>query len=207
MGGSPRQANILRAVEYRPTGTENNKCRRCTVPYYSTCNSATHSKPGTGSTPEVRWYKKECNPRPDRFSIGSDPPSSLVTWNRPNSASTRLLGSWPFLSNPPTNRGGRGGLGSTMTVGGGRPSTGGITGSHEVCAWVGNQFREPAPRRGTKVKVASGAERCNSHVFAFPYILGPRLDPLPYFQGSDLLLSEGSQNTGYAWAHPMLNIS
>ena len=43
------------------------------------------------------------------------------------------------------------------------------------------QFFEPAPRRGTKLKYASGARRRNSRVFAFPCILGPPTQPSSIF--------------------------
>ena len=116
MGKSPRQAKSRQAVEYVPTGTPNNDYRRCTVPSWLTCNSATCSKHGTRSTPEARWENKECTPRPYRLSVDSDPPSSLVTWNRAGSASERFSGSWPVPSTSPIYRCGQGGLGSTLMV-------------------------------------------------------------------------------------------
>ena len=116
MGSSPRQAKSRQAMEYRLTWKENNECRRCTIPSRLTCNIATCSKPGTKSTPEARWAKKEYTPWSDRFSVDIDMPSSLMTCNRTEISSTIFLGSWPVPSTSPTDRGDRGELGLTMVV-------------------------------------------------------------------------------------------
>ena len=61
------------------------------------------SKPGTGSTQEARWANKECTPRPERFSVNNDPPSSLMTWNLVKSSLTRFSGvSQSQAPHPPT---------------------------------------------------------------------------------------------------------
>ena len=109
-----------------------------TVPSGSTCRSPICSKLGTGSTPEARWARKECNTRPDRFSGDSGRPSSFFTWNRVDNAMTILLGSRTFLSISSTDQGGGRGSRSTMTAGGRRLSAVGVTRSHEACDWVGS---------------------------------------------------------------------
>ena len=116
MGSSTRQTKSCRDMEYRPNRTENNECRRCTILSSSTYIRATCPKPGTGSTPEAMWSKKECIPRPDHFYVDSGPPSSLVTLNHSVSSPTISLGSRPVPSTSPTNRGGQGGSRLTMTV-------------------------------------------------------------------------------------------
>ena len=103
-------------MEYRPIGTENNECRKSTIPSRFTCGRATRSKPGNGSTLEARWDRKGCTPRPDRFSVGSGPLSSLLTWNRSDSALMRFLGGQPFPITSPNDQGGLGGSGLTMVV-------------------------------------------------------------------------------------------
>ena len=67
-------------------------------------------------------------------------------------------------------------------------------------------FSKPAPRRGTKVKSASGAKRHNFLIFSFPRILGPSLDSLLYFRRYFHLPLEGSQNPGYAWGQPSYDL-
>ena len=177
LGRSPRQAKSRRAVEYRPNETENKKCRRCTVLSWSTCNSANHSKPRTRSNLEARWSNKECTPHPDHFSVNSDLPSSLVTQNRANSASTRSSEIRPVPSTFPINRGGRRGQIRPCWLGVRHPLDGSITDSHKVCICVDNHFRDPAPRQRTKVKTVSVTESRNSCVFAFSRLL--RLPTLP----------------------------
>ena len=115
---SPWQTKIRRDAEYRPTGADNNKCRKCIIPSYSIWIKETHSNPRTRSNLEDRCPKEEWSPRPDHFSIDSYPPSYLVTRNRSNSACTRSPGCLPVLSTSPTNRGNLGGSESTMTFGG-----------------------------------------------------------------------------------------
>ena len=114
----PWQAQNLQDMDYRPTGTENNECRRCTIPSCSTCISSTRSNTGNRSTPEARWRRNELIPQLDRFSVDSSPTSALVIRKRDDSAPTILPGIRTVPSTSPTNQGGRGGPGSTMTVGG-----------------------------------------------------------------------------------------
>ena len=80
-------------------------------------NRTPQGTPGNRSTPEARWARKKCTPWPDRFSVNSGPLSSLVTRNCANSALTRLLGIQLVLSTSRTDRGVRGGSGSTIAFG------------------------------------------------------------------------------------------
>ena len=71
-------------------------------------------------------------------------------------------------------------------------SAGSVTISHKAYAWVGNPFRETAPRRGTKVKSASGAKRHNSRVFDFPCIFGtPKSTLFRIFEGLTIFHQRG----------------
>ena len=154
MGSSPRQAKIRRAVEYIPTRTDNNECRRCTVQSYLTFRRATYLIPGTRSTPEASFLRKEWSPQPDRFSVDSGPLSSLVTWNRTD----EIFGEWSGTKHPPQpTETAQGGRGQPWRSGGWISAAGGITGSHEACDWVINRFCEPEPRQRENVEAASDA--------------------------------------------------
>ena len=49
-------------MDYRPTRTENNKCRRFNDQSWLMQSRAGLSNHSTGSTPELRWLRKECGP-------------------------------------------------------------------------------------------------------------------------------------------------
>ena len=118
VGRSPTKAKSRRFVEYCPTATEKNECRRCTVPSRSTPSKVSSSIPGTGSTPEAKCPSKACMPHPYRRSEESAPPplSSCVTRKRANRSPTSLLGSRLVPRTSPTNQGGRLGSESPMAA-------------------------------------------------------------------------------------------
>ena len=101
-------------MDYRPIDTEDNNCRKCTVPYGSTYIRATHSKPGTRSILEARYNREECIPRPDHFSMDSGPLSFIMTQNHADSDPIRSSGIWRVLRTSLTDRGVQGGSGPTM---------------------------------------------------------------------------------------------
>ena len=98
----------------------------------------------------------------------SDAPSSLVTRNHAKIDSTRLSVVGQYQAPLPPTEAARGGQGLPWRSGGICPLAVNVTGSNEACAWVSNQFSDPKPRRGTKVKAASGVKRHNSNFLPFP---------------------------------------
>ena len=149
------------------------ECSTCAFPSGSTCRIPTRSKPGTDSTPEARWVRKECNTRPDRFYRDIGLPSSFATRNRAENAARRSSRSRPVPSTSPTDRSGGGGVkvdhdcrGSGVCQTEASPEL-----TRPVPMWVPIP-RDNTKKTRTKVKDAGGAERRNSRVFTFLCILG-----------------------------------
>ena len=182
LGRSPLQMKSRRSVDYRATGTENNECRRYTIPSWLTPIRADRSNPGTVSTPEARCPYKEWRPQPDRLSVNISPPSSLMTQNRAGNASIRLSRSWPVPSTSTINWGNRGGSGLTMTVRGRsyvsrkrhRIPRGICLGELPITwAWSDVQRQKWKPRVAPKGAVLV--------IPTFPIFWGPLLDPFRFF--------------------------
>ena len=97
------QAKSCQEADYTPVSMEKRKCSRYTSPSRSTIRSSILENPSTGSITEARSAKKAWVSLLERPSKKRAAPSSLVTYNKSDSALTISLGRRPVLSNPPTN--------------------------------------------------------------------------------------------------------
>ena len=174
---------------------EKNECRRCNIPSRSIPIRARRSIPKDRSTPEARCPKKAWSPCPKQSSDEIPTPSSWATQNLDNRDLKSLSKIQPVLSNPPTDRGGRGGSRALMVfLEAGRQDFFGLW-RHQIprglfLGW--NHFCEPGRGKPTKLlKPGLAPKGAGVGFFTFPVFWDRWSDRLPFFDGLDLPSTRG----------------
>ena len=138
-GSSPWQAKRRRAVEYRSTGTDNMECKMCTVPSGLTWRRPTRSKTGDRVHPGGQVVQEGVHSLSRLLLQGQQPAVLLRRLEPSHQCRDKIVGQSAGTNHPPHRSRRRRGVEFDHDNRGGRHlSAGGVTGSHNACAWVGS---------------------------------------------------------------------